>query len=259
MTTCSIPSSCRKLSRNPSRGARHFVLALLVFSLPAAAIAQGAEGTPLTAPGLEITLRGLRTARTDVERLESARVLLSRQRVSSLQVKAMAQTIGNEDLRLEFAASAFPNTVDPENFYEVYDAFQTFSKVFRLHDRLTGRAAGPGMPPVTAPVALSAEDFGQLLRTVQSEAFDNTKLATARQLVVSARGRLSSRQVSELLRTFAFEDGRLELAKVAFDSVYDPWNYAVVYDTFTFPKTRELLAQYLQAHSRPAATPPRPR
>jgi hypothetical protein len=210
----------------------------------------------LAAPALEATLQSLRTARTDAERVESARQLLSRHACSSLQVKAMAQTIANEDLRLEFAIAAYARTVDPENYYEVYDAFQSFSKVFRLHDQVSPRLARPAPPVPVAPAALSEEDFGQMLRTIRAEPFDDTKLATARQIVSSARGRIASRQVREILRSFTFEDGRLELAKAAYECVLDPWNYSVVYDTFTFPSNRDTLARYLQSRTPPAPGAP---
>lgn len=215
-----------------------------------------ADNPPLAAGAFESTLRNLRAAGTDAERIESAKSLLRRHVCSSLQVKAVAQTIASEDLRLEFAIAAYPNTVDPENYYEVYDAFQSFSKVFRLHDRVSQHPPGPTPPVVVAPAALGEEDFGQMLRTIQAEPFDNTKLATARQLVASARGRIASRQVREILKSFAFEDRRLELGKAAYECVSDPWNYSVVYDTFTFPTSRETLARYLETRT-PAAVPPR--
>jgi len=218
--------------------------------------ALAAENPPLAGPALETTLRTLRTAGTDAERVESARQLLRRHACSSLQVKAMAQTIANEALRLEFALAAYASTVDPENFYEVYDAFQSFSKVFRLHDQVSPRLARPAPPVAVALVALSDEDFGQMLRTIRAEPFDDTKLATARQIVSSARGRIASRQVREILRSFTFEDGRLELAKAAYECVFDPWHYSVVYDTFTFPGNRETLARYLEARTPPAPAPP---
>jgi hypothetical protein len=91
---------------------------------------------------------------------------------------------------------------------------------------------------------------------VRAEASDNTRLATARQMVTSAAGRISSPQVRELLRTFTFEDGRLALAREAYRCVLDPWNYSVVYDAFTFPSSREALARHIQAKES-AAPPPR--
>jgi hypothetical protein len=214
-----------------------------------------AEPPRLAEPELESRLRSLEAAGNDVERLDAARLLVSRHRVSSLQVKALARTIASEEARLEFAVTAYPFTVDPENFYEVYDAFQTLSKVFRLHDRIGRLSAGGGPPPgASLPAPLSKDEWADLLRTVRKENFDNTRLAIARQVVAGARGRITSRQVREILVLFTFEEGRLELAKGAYDSVMDPWNYHVVYDTFTFASNREKLVRYLE--TRPAPRTP---
>lgn len=212
-----------------------------------------AEPLRLAEPEFESRVRGLEAAASDVERLDAARSLLSRHAVSSLQVKALARTIRSEEARLEFAVAAYPRTVDPENFYEVYDAFQSFSKVFRLHDRIGRLSPGEGPPAGgMVPAPLSKAEWADLLRTVARENFDNTRLAIARQVVAGARGRITSRQVREMLGVFTFEEGRLELAKVAYDSVVDPWNYHVVYDAFTFAASREKLVKYLESRSLPA-------
>lgn len=222
--------------------------------------ARAAEPPPrLAEPELESRVRRLEAAGNDVERLDAARSLVSRHAVSSLQVKALARTIRSEEARLEFAVAAYPRTVDPENFYEVYDAFQSFSKVFRLHDRIRLLSRGEGPPPGgMLPAPLSEAEWADLLRTVGKENFDNTRFAIARQVVAGARGRITSRQVREMLGLFTFEDGRLELAKAAYDSVVDPWNYHVVYDAFTFAASREKLVKYLESRSLPA-TPDAPR
>lgn len=80
----------------------------------------------------------LRLAVRPGDAAEQARLvnrLLLEGRFSSLQIKAMARLLVQEDARYDFALAAFPRTVDPENFYEVYDAFTSFSKVLRLHDQ----------------------------------------------------------------------------------------------------------------------------
>jgi hypothetical protein len=187
------------------------------------------------------------------ERLDTARRLLARGLVSSLQVKAVAAILPNDEARLEFALAAHPRTVDPENFYEVYDAFRSFSKVFRLHDAVRAPYPGgtPGPAPTPAPPLMSDGEFKDILRTLKSEDFDDKRLAVGRQIVTSARGRLQSKQVREMLKIFSFDDRRLDLAKAAYESVTDPWAYHVVNDAFDFATNREALARYIQERSTP--------
>ncbi len=54
--------------------------------------------------------------------------------LSSSQVKQITLLFFADQDKLEFCKAAYKNTVDKENFYDVYDAFAYFSTVFRLHD-----------------------------------------------------------------------------------------------------------------------------
>lgn len=176
--------------------------------------------------------------------------------LSSQQVKNLAKTIAQEDARLDFALAAYPRTVDPENFYEVYDTFTSLSKVFRLHDQIQRLRPVGGSPPphvVTQPV--SDEVMADILKTVRAGNFDNTKLTLAREML-SGKRRFLSRQITELLKVFDFENARLEIAKVAYDSVIDPENYLLVSSAFSYSSSKEALAKHIEA--RKAETRPRP-
>jgi hypothetical protein len=214
------------------------------------------DSRPLREGEFRRELGQIQTA-AEPDRLAAARQLLARGWVSSLQVKSVAASLPGDDARLEFALAAHPRTVDPENFYEVYDTFRSFSKVFRLHDAIQGTvnhpAPGPHAPPAPAP--LSDNEFKDMVRTLKAENFDDQRLALGRQILGSARGRLQSRQVRELLKLFSFDDRRLELAKAGYDAVTDPWAYHVVNDTFIFATNREALARHIQERN----APPEPR
>lgn len=244
------------------RKSNSHLLGLAVWVL-AAPFGHPGEPTPMTEADLQGKLRRLQEMRDDSGRLNAARDLAVRYRLSSQQVKAIARTLTGEDARIEFALAAYPITLDPQNFYEVYDVFESFSKVFRLHDQIHRLRPQPGPTPpappiVTGPPPLSDSELAEILRVVGNESFDDKKLALARQIAASAKGRIASRQVGEILKRFAFDDRRLELAKSAYDCVLDPWNYHVVYGTFTFSSNREALSEYIRSHAAPQE-PPIPR
>ena len=193
-------------------------------------------------------------APNDAERLQRATTTLFPRGVSSAQVKRMALTITNEDSRIEFAAEAYRYTIDPENFYDVYDAFQTFSKVFRLHDRIqweqrsapvTNRGPGTAAPRPAGPPPLTDKELGEILASLKRESFDDSKLALAKVVGAGARGRIASRQVLEMLRLFSFDDRRLECAKAAAEWVIDPAEFHTVYAAFTFESSRTQLSKFL--------------
>ena len=208
-----------------------------------------------------------KAATDDTERLSRAEASLFPRGVSSAQVKRMALAITNEDSRIEFAAAAYRHTVDPENFYAVYDAFQTFSKVFRLHDRIqweqrsapvTNRGPGTAAPRPAGPPPLTDKELGEILASLKRESFDDSKLALAKVVGAGARGRIASRQVLEMLRLFSFDDRRLECAKAAADWVIDPAEFHTVYAAFTFESSRTQLSKFLDVRAGRSSTPARP-
>jgi hypothetical protein len=181
------------------------------------------------------------------EQGREADALLRGRWLSSQQVKTAARAIEREDARLKFALAAYPRTVDPENFYEVYDAFTSFSTVFRLHDQIR-QLRPPTMPP-PAPVGaqpVTDEAFVDMLKALRNEAFEDSKKLLARQMLTGPP-RFTSHQIRDLLKLFAFDDARLEVAKFAYDSVLDPQNYYLVNQAFNFSDQKEALARYIES------------
>ena len=227
-------------------------LSLVTTLLHAPHSAQSAEvRRPFPENEFQRRLDEWKQAPNDAERLQRATTTLFPRGVSSAQVKRMALTITNEDSRVEFVVEAYRFTVDPENFYDVYDAFQTFSKVFRLHDRIhwqqLAAPRGPGgiAQPPQGPPPLTDKELAEILASLRRESFDDSKLALAKVVGAGARGRIASRQVLEMLKLFSFVDRKLECAKAAFDWVTDPAEFHTVYTAFTFESSRTQLSKFL--------------
>lgn len=198
-------------------------------------------------------LRAMDSTAQASEKILSAREMTRGHWLSSLQVKEIASRLPDDAARLEFSTSAYPRTLDPENFYEVYDAFTSFSKVFRLHDRIRG---------LSHPIPVSVEprqkvtpgDLKNMLKSLQDEPFEATRMTVAKQIFTTSKGTFLSSQVKQILETFAFEPSRLELAKFAYRYTADPENYFVVNEAFVFSPSKQDLARYIEslAKERPA-------
>ena len=67
---------------------------------------------------------------------QKAIILAENNCLNAEQVAGLAALFDNDNDRLEFCKRAFDNTVDKQNYYEVYNSFFYFSNVFRLHDLL---------------------------------------------------------------------------------------------------------------------------
>jgi hypothetical protein len=189
------------------------------------------------------------------ERQRLARELISFHRMSSQQVKTIAMLLVNDDARLEFASAAYAITVDPENFYEVYDAFTTFSRVMRLHDRIHQQHPG-GVMMALQPI--SEEKLQDILRAIQQESFEDGKKKMARQILMSSQRNFLSSQIAKIVNCFTFEAGKLDMAKFAFDYAMDRESYYQVNETLTFQASKDELAKYITGRMQPPKSP-RPR
>ncbi len=195
----------------------------------------------------EQKLRDLNGERESGAKLGRARDMIRAHRLSSLQVKAIAIRLSDDNARLEFATAAYPRTVDPENFYEVYDAFTTFSKVMRLHDRIRELNGVRTPPVIEAPPTVSDEDLRDMLRALKNESFENTRKDLARQIIGNSRKLFLSAQVKQILNCFDFEPSKLEMAKLAYEHTLDREKYFVVNEAFSFDSSKQELSRFIQS------------
>ncbi len=224
---------------------------LLVLSLIAPSV-QGAEPENTKPADAEFE-RGVsewKAAPDRAERMRRAELSFFKRTLSSQQVKRLAKEIDDEDERIEFAAAAFPHVADPENFYDVYDAFETFSKVFRLHDRLTAmrRPVPPvgGPPVISRPAPVGAEELAGILESLRKEPFDDAKMAKMRLQDRGLRGRLTCQQTAEILTLFTFDERRMECAKLSMDWISDPAGVSLIVDTMRFLSSKDELKKFIE-------------
>jgi len=211
-------------------------------------IAAGRAGPPpLAEEPFQENLRTLRSEGSDAEKLRRAKDFVGRHPLSSLQVKAMAQRLPDDGARLEFATAAYPRTVDPENFYEVYDAFTTFSKVMRLHDRIRQFDRDPPVEVVERPQTITTDELKDIVKALRKESFDQTRSQLSRQIMSSSRKLFLAAQVKQILDCFDFEPTKLELAKYAYDYTVDREKYFLVNDAFSFDSSKQALSRYIES------------
>lgn len=99
--------------------------------------------------------------------------------------------------------------------------------------------------PVGCPVPMAPNEFADMKNAVQSKTFEDSRMTVAKQ-VLRDRCILAS-QVKELMLLFTFEEGRLDIAKYAYDHTYDIGNYFKVNDAFTFETSIDDLNTYIES------------
>jgi hypothetical protein len=99
-----------------------------------------------------------------------------------------------------------------------------------------------GSAPRRAP--LSAEAFAKFLKGVRGNAFDNEKASFVESHAKTPY--FTSAQVRDILKTFSFDDGRVQAGVALYPRITDPENFFVVYEVFTFDTGRKALREKLK-------------
>jgi hypothetical protein len=230
------------------------LLLLVIFILPVTLVRAQISttvvncSTPMSNTFFQQKLNQVNATYDAVSRMNQARALVQNNCLSSWQVKQVAMALYDDSDKLEFCKMAFPKTTDPDNFYDVYDAFAYFSTAFRLHDFVQNtRNGGPirNNPPVTQndmfPV-LPYPDYNQYLGPtgcslpISEEAFmgyvremkgvrmtDQARFDYAKNIIATQC--LSTAQIMKMGTLITLENLRLDLLKAGLPRVYDRGNY----------------------------------
>ena len=98
----------------------------------------------------------------------------------------------------------------------------------------------------TPPV--NSERLEDMAKTVKNQTFGDDKVRVTKQIVRS--NCITLDQLIILLNEFDWDDGKLEIAKFAYDHVYDLENYYKVYNLFTFSSSGEELDEFIQSKTK---------
>jgi hypothetical protein len=91
---------------------------------------------------------------------------------------------------------------------------------------------------------VSADRFERMMERIADASFSDDKVNVAKQILRT--NCLVIEQLVEMLEEVAFDEGQLDLAKFAYDHIYDLENYYEVYSVFAFSSSNDELDEFLQ-------------
>ena len=86
--------------------------------------------------------------------------------------------------------------------------------------------------------------FDMLLQALRRENFEKTRLDIAKQSI--DRNAFTSEQVKLMVKSFAFDSNKVELAKYAYDHTVDKNNYFVIYEALDFSSSKRELGDWVR-------------
>ena len=104
-----------------------------------------------------------------------------------------------------------------------------------------------GQPPMPGQahmeMGMNPKDFNETVAMLSQETFDDTRLATAKQIV--AKNPMTVNQIAQICRLFTYESNRLELAKFAYPFCIDKNKYYMLNEVFTYDSSKRELNDYI--------------
>jgi hypothetical protein len=102
--------------------------------------------------------------------------------------------------------------------------------------------------PVGCPWPMDNATFNNAVSTINNQSFEDNKLQVAKQVFTT--NCMTSAQVAQLLKSFDFEDSRLDFAKFAYGHTFDLGNYFLVNNAFDFSSSVDELNAYIRSVGR---------
>lgn len=233
--------------------------------------------TPVSPAIYQQNLNQITVMRGDVGKQQRADEFVTRNCVSSQQVKGIAALFVSDSIRYIFCRTAYQTVTDKENFFLVYDAFKSFSWSIRLYDYVfrnptqTGPTtivtppapvAGPVYPawvyPDTArttssrgcsgPVIAEAA-FSLVAANVFKQPTDESKIVAIES--ASANNCLSTAQLMKLSSMLSGDDNRMRAMKSGFTRVYDQEHYSAATVVFAAKPKQDEWTAYCAAYLTP--------
>jgi hypothetical protein len=93
-------------------------------------------------------------------------------------------------------------------------------------------------------IPVGANRFERMMERIYDASFSDEKVSIAKQILRT--NCLVISQLVKILEEIAFDEGQLELAKFAYDHVYDLENYFEVYGVFSFSSSSEELDEFIE-------------
>lgn len=220
---------------------------------------------------------------TDQNKLNHSYPFLNGKCYLSGHIQLIAHLYLAEDTKLQFCQAAYPFVADKENFYDVYDAFNTFSYAFRLHDFVTAYNGGNVVvadpnattnnnnttSPITYPnynypspygyngntgcsSPISDTEFNVLASTMNSYSSDDEKIVAG--TLYAKENCLSITQLMKMSSLISNETKKQSFLENAFPFSYDKANYTFVNQVFNAQQIKDAWTLYCENLLVPATT-----
>jgi hypothetical protein len=165
---------------------------------------------------------------------------------TTTQAMQLIQLTNSEANRLTLAKMSYRGIVDPGNFTQMYNLFNTQSNRNELAAYVNSYR--PGTVYTTYHTAMSDYEFNRTIQDVRSRFLPFEKMTTLTNIFNTSTNYFTSDQAKQLIGLVSSEDNRLQLSKSAYARIVDKTNFRTVYDLLDRQASRDELSAYVNAY-----------
>ena len=261
---------------------------LLAFAALASAftVAQTRCTVPVSDATFQQNFNQIAVLRGDAAKQERSVSFVTANCVKSQQVKTLALLFTSDSVRLIFCKAAYPKVTDTLNFFNVYDAFTSFSYAIRMYDYTQHYRWGkstvitntvivtPPPPPANTAITYPAWSYPDTARTIANKGCagpvvnettfnslaENVKKQPSEESKIVAiesaatNNCLSTAQAMKLSSFLTLEENRLRILKNTLPRVYDQEHYNYSMNVLTTQAKKDEWVAYAVSYLTPPCT-----
>lgn len=159
---------------------------------------------------------------------------------NTYQAAQLIQIVSAESNRLKLAKLSYRSITDPSNFKQVYDLLNSQSS----RDELTA-FVNNNTTDTNPKTAMPDENFKVLFQSIQQEWPVSAQMNSLTTAFTTPANYFNTYQASQLIQIVNGENNRLQLAKLAYRVITDPYNFNQVYALFNTQASKDELAAYI--------------
>ncbi len=169
---------------------------------------------------------------------------------TSSQAKQLIQILSNESNRLQLAKLSYRSITDRNNFNQLYDLFENQSSKNELTAYVNNYSGNSNNQSNNgnSGVAMIGSDFTSLYQSIQQQFLPGERMNSISAAFSNTNYYFTSAQAKQLIQLIAFENNKLQLAKLSYRSITDRNNFTQLYDLFSNQSSKDELENYVRLY-----------
>lgn len=160
---------------------------------------------------------------------------------TTAQARLLLVQISAESDRLTLAKNAYDNTVDLNNFPQLYEIIASTNGKNELAAYVAARQGTTG----TVKIPITETEFNAIYKDIQFTFGFGAKYKSLTDLFNTETKYFTVAQAKQLIQLVSSESNRLELAKLSYNNITDPANFPSIYDIFSSQSSKNELMNYV--------------